>query len=387
MTISFELDDDLRDVALMVHKLAAEEIRPHLRDHEHAGELPGPLVSQLHELGLTLLGVPSELGGPGLDLRACAVLEEELAWGDLGAAVAVPGPGAAGTALHLLGDAEQKERLLRPFAGPEGAGKRGALALVEGPFGLAPDLVETTARREGDAYVLSGKKRYVLSGGESDLTLVLARDLDRQGGDPWDGLAFFAVEGRPQGLSAGARNGTLGLETARWANLSLEGVRVPARNRLAGRGPVRRDVLEVVARKRVPDAARLVGCARAASEYAFKYATERRAFGKALYEHQALAFLMADMATKIEAVRWLVWRAAWSLDRGAADSLHEAARAWRHATDLSVEVTSDAVQVLGGHGYIQDHPVEKWMRDARCLGLVDGLSFDDDALVAEGVLA
>jgi acyl-CoA dehydrogenase len=133
----------------------------------------------------------------------------------------------------------------------------------------------------------------------------------------------------------------------------------------------------------------LVGCCRAASEYASKYATERRAFGKALYEHQALAFMMADAAMKVEACRWVAWRAAWRLDttNGSDEALHEAAVAHKQATDLAVEVTSDCVQVLGGHGYIQDHPVEKWMRDARCLGLVDGLSIDADTQIAEQLLA
>jgi acyl-CoA dehydrogenase len=118
-----------------------------------------------------------------------------------------------------------------------------------------------------------------------------------------------------------------------------------------------------------------VGCTRAASEYAFKYATEREAFGVKLYEHQALAFMMADMATHVDGLRTLVWHAAWALDRGE-EGYVEAERAHELASDLAVQVTSDAVQILGGHGYLWDHPVEKWMRDARTLGLVDGLFFD-----------
>ena len=181
----------------------------------------------------------------------------------------------------------------------------------------------------------------------------------------------------------------LGLGTAHFASIKLEGV--PA-ERLPGSGDPRRDVLVVAARHRVIDGARLVGCMRAASEYAFKYSTERRAFGKALYEHQALAFMMANMATRVDACRWLVWRAAWRLDTIGAEgnpleaALHDAVIAHRHASELAVLVTTDAVQLLGGHGYIQDHPVEKWMRDARCLGLVDGLSVDDDATIAETVV-
>jgi acyl-CoA dehydrogenase len=387
MSISFELAEELGDVVDMVKKLAREEIRPHLRDFEREGGLPEALLQQVHALGLSTLALPQEVGGPGLDLRAAAVLQEELAWGDAGAACALAGPGAAALAVAALGDAEQRKRLLEPFARDDAFARRGALAVVEGPFGLSPDGIGTVAERAGDDWILRGEKRYVQDAGAAELTLVLAREAG--GPDGWGGLAFFAVEGRPQGLRAGERLRTLGLETCRFAHLTLDSVRVPGRNRLAGKGDRRRDVLEIVARKRVLDAARLVGCCRAASDYANKYATERRAFGKALYEHQALAFMMADMATKLEACRWLAWRAAWRLDLqgGSDEALEEAAIAFKHATDLSVEVTTDAVQVLGGHGYIQDHPVEKWMRDARCLGLVDGLSVDADTQIAEQVLA
>ena len=385
MSISFELGDDLKDILDMVHKLAADEIRPHMRHYEHEGRLPDELLQQVHSLGLNTLSLPQEVGGLGLDLRAACVLQEELAWGDVGAAVALPGPGAAGLAVAALGDADQKERLLKPFAADDAFNRRGALAAVEGPFGLSPDTVSATAERRGDEYVITGDKRYVLDADSAALTVVLAHDGPARG---WDSLAFFAVEGR-QGLKASERHRTLGLETARFANLSLDGVKVPAKNKLKGRGDARKDVLEVVARKRVIDAVRLVGCCRAASEYANKYATERKAFGKALYEHQALAFMMADMATKLEACRWVAWRAAWRLDttNGSDEAIHEAAMAFKHAADLSVEVTTDGVQVLGGHGYIQDHPVEKWMRDARTLGLVDGLSIDADTQIAEQLLA
>jgi acyl-CoA dehydrogenase len=386
MSISFELPDEVKDVVDMVHRLAQDEIRPHLRDHEHAGELPPELLQNVHSLGLTTLSLPQEVGGPGLDLRAAAILQEELAWGDVGVAVALSGPGAAGLAVAALGDADQKSRLLAPFAAEAAFERRGALAIVEGPTGFSPE-VATTAEKKGDDFVITGEKRYVQDGASSELTVVLARDASRNDPDPWKNLAFFAIEGRPQGLTASERLRTLGLETARYAHVKLEGVRVPAKNRLAGKKPWH-DVHEVIAKKRILDAARLVGCCRAASEYANKYATERKAFGKPLYEHQALAFMMADMATKIDACRWLVWRAAWRLDQegGADQALAEAAVATKHAIDLSVEVTSDAVQVLGGHGYIQDHPVEKWMRDARCLGLVDGLSVDADTQISEQLL-
>lgn len=392
MSISFDLSDDLRDIVDMVHKVAAEELRPHLRDFEHEGRLPDEVCQTLHQLGVTTLPIPAEYGGPGLDLRAAAVLNEEIAWGDVGAALAMPGSRSAGAAVRILGTPDQKERLLRPFAADDAWNRRGAFATVEGPFGLTPGAISTVAEKRGDRYVLSGEKRYVLGADAAELTIVLARDASLNHGDAWQNLALFAVEGRPAAMKVGERHRTLGLNTAFYAPLKLDGLEVPAENKLPGRGEARRDVLEIVARKQILDAARLTGCMRAASEYAFKYATERKTFGKFLYEHQALAFMMADMATRVEACRWLIWRAAWRYDsegkegRASLEALGEATVAFRHASELAVLVTTDAVQILGGHGYIQDHPVEKWMRDARCLGLVDGHSVDDDAIIAEAVM-
>lgn len=380
MTISFEPGEDLEAIVEAVQGFAADRLRPRLRDFEAAGELPEDLRRECHDLGLTTLALPASLGGDDdLDVRAAALCAEELAWGDVGAAVAIPGPRSAGALVVDLADAAAAERLLAPFADEEeGWRRRGALALVEGPFGLAPDAVEATARPEGDAWVLDGRKRYVQAAGEADLTVVLARDVTSQAPDPWDRLGLFAVvsgEGAgPDGLAAGERCRTLGLNAARYADLELKGVRVPRGDRLDGGEPgqVRRALRRAIARKKVIDAARLVGCARAAAEYAFKYAGERKAFGVYLYEHQGLAFFMADMATHVDGLRTRVWKAAWTVDAGR-DAYGLAQAAHRHAADLAVAVTSDAVQVLGGHGYVQDHPVEKWMRDARTLGLIDGL--------------
>ena len=385
MSISFELGEELQAVVEAVHAFAEGRLRPHLREFEAAGGLPAELEAECHELGLTTLALPEALGGNDLlDLRAAVLCSEELAWGDLGAAVAIPGPRTAAALVVELASQEQAARLLAPFTAPDGGSRRGAAALVEGPFGLDPTTIQTTARRDGDAWVLDGTKRYVQGAGQAELTLVLARDTGSSAPDPWDRLGLFAVEGRPAGLSAGERHRMLGLGTARFADLTLAGVRVPAANRLGAGAPgeVGRALHRAVARKKLLDAARLVGCCRAASEYAFKYATERKAFGVYLHEHQGLAFMMADMATRTDGIRTLVWQAAWALDAGQKDEgARLAFQAFRQAADLAVLVTTDAVQVLGGHGYLHDHPVEKWMRDARTLGLADGLTFDEEELL------
>lgn len=380
MSISFDMGEDLQDIVDAVHNLAEDQIRPHLREFEQAGRITDELARLCHELGLTTLVLPESLGGMDmLDTRAAAVCCEELAWGDVGAALDIPGPRSAGFVVTHLGTEEQQQRLLTPFADEEaGWQRRGTLAFVEGPFGLDPAAIETTARREGDQYVLDGTKRYVQSPGEAELTIVLVRDTSSAAANPWDRLALFAVEGRPAGLSGSEPDKLLGLETARYGTLTLDGVKVSPANRLdtSAPGALLRALKQTVARKRILDSARLVGLARAASEYAFKYATERQTFGVYLYEHQALAFMMADMAIHVDGMRTLVWEAASVMDRGD-DASHQAELAMKQAKDGSVEVASDAVQVLGGHGYIQDHPVEKWMRDARTLGLVDGLFFDE----------
>lgn len=382
MSLSFDIGEDLQSIVDAVHGFAEGRLRPGLREFEQQGGLGDELMRECFELGITTLALPERLGGSDLlDIRAAVLCSEELAWGDIGAAIAIPGPRSAGFAVVEVGTPEQQERLLRPFTDPERGWKmRGGLALVEGPFGLDPSAIETTARRQGDGWVLRGKKAYVQGAGLADLTIVLARDEASKAADPWDRLALFALEGAPDGLVAGPRGKTMGLHTARWGPIELNDVKVAAANRLGSGKPgeTRTALQRTIARKKVIDAARLVGCTRAASEYAFKYATEREAFGVKLYEHQALAFMMADMATHVDGLRTLVWHAAWSLDRGD-DGYVESKRAHDLASELAVQVTSDALQILGGHGYLWDHPVEKWMRDARTAGLVDGLFFDEDA--------
>ena len=389
MTISFDIGDDLEAIVEAVHGFAEDKLRPGLREFEEAGCLTDELQHELHDMGLSTLVLPEALGGDDvLDTRAAVLISEELAWGDVGAAIAIAGPRSAGYLVLSLCSDQQAKRLLAPFADEEkGWACRGALAVVEGPFGVDPGAVETTATLEGDAYVLRGSKRYVQSAGDAALTVVLARDPSSTAPDPWDRLALFAVEGNPTGMKAGERSRLLGLETGHWASLEFDGVKVPKENRLGGdalaAGALQTALRKGVARKKIIDAARLVGCARAGCEYAVNYAQERKTFGVYLYEHQALAFMMADMATRVDAMRTLVWRAAAALDAGE-DAFALAVRAMRYAAEKSVEVATDAVQMLGGHGYVQDHPVEKWMRDVRTLGVVDGLVFDDEELALAG---
>lgn len=381
MSISFEVGEELQAIVEAVHGFAEDRIRPGLRDFEAQRGLPDELRQECHELGVSTLVLPESLGGLDLlDLRAAALCVEELAWGDLGAAVAIPGPGLAGALVLEAADEGTQQTLLAPFADEEqGWRLRGAAALVEGPFGISPAAIETVAYREREGWALSGAKRYVPNAAEAELTVVLARVEGAQAADPWDAMGLFAASGRA-GLVAGERQDRLGLDAASYGDLTLE--QTPVQRLDAGRpGQVRAALRRAIARAKLLDAARLVGATRAASEYAFQYATERKTFGVHLYEHQALAFMMADMATLVDGMRTLVWEAAWRHDRGE-DAYPAALRAFRQVSQQAVEVASDAVQVLGGHGYLWDHPVEKWMRDVRTLGLVDGLTDEEAELSA-----
>jgi acyl-CoA dehydrogenase len=360
--ISFALEEDQRLIQDTVRKLAAEELRPRLRELERAGDLPPSLREQFFQLGLGLLDVPEALSGLGASRVTAALVHEELAFGDPGAALALCAPHLAAQALLCLGEPAQQERLLARFAAADGAQRLGALAYGERDAPV--EGFRTTARRAGDHFILDGGKSWVVNGGRADLHVVFAQ---LEGTSGWDGVAAFVVEAGNPGLRAGARHELLGLETVHAAEIVLAGCRVPDRDRLTGGADFRRGVAELFARAGLANAARQVGLARAAYEYALSYTQERKAFGKPVAHFQAIAFELAGMAMDVDAARWMVWRAARSLDEGRLGV--EVPEAIAHANEAAWRVADHAVQLLGGAGYVQDHPVEKWLRDTKALAL------------------
>jgi len=374
--ISFALEEDQQLIQDTVRKFAAESIRPKLRELEKAGDVPATLRKQFHELGLGLIDAPESVGGQGASLTTSMLVHEELAFGDAGAAVALWAPHAAAQAILCLGDEAQQKRFLGRFAASDGAERLGAVAYGERNAPL--DGFHTTAKKTGSEWILNGKKAWVVNGGRADLHVVFAQ-LDGSSG--WDGAAAFVVEAGNPGLKAGARHELLGLETVRATELVLEGCRVPDGNRLLGSppkdegagGPVsggndfRGGVAQFMSRVALANAARQVGLARAAYEFALEYTQERKAFGKAVAHFQAVAFTLAEMAMDVDAARWMVWRAARALDQGRLSV--EVPEAVAHANEAAWRVADNAVQLLGGAGYVQDYPVEKWLRDTKALAL------------------
>jgi butyryl-CoA dehydrogenase len=359
--ISFGLEEEQELVQETVRKFAVEHIRPKLRELETAGALPESLTKQFHELGLGLVDVPEALGGQGASLVTAAIVQEELAFGDPGAAVALWAPALAAQALLALGDETQQKRFLARFAEAGAHGRAGAVAYSERNAPL--EGFATVAKKSGGDWILDGKKAFVVNGGQADLTVVFAQ-LDGTSG--WDGAAAFVVEAGNPGLKAGARHALLGLSTVHAAELVLEGCRVPDVNRLLAGGQLLDGAQRMFARGGLLNAARQVGLARASYEFALDYTQERKAFGKVIAHFQSIAFTLAEMHMDVEAARWMVWRAATQLEKGRLESVYEAVA---HANEAAWRVADNGVQLLGGAGYIRDYPVEKWLRDTKALAL------------------
>ena len=358
-----EIEEMLLDTCRM---LASERLRPAYRVAEEAREVPAELAAAVVELGLSTVTVPESAGGAGLDLVARCLVEEELACGDVGIACAVPGPGAAGMALLELGNEAQIEEHLAPFCGPEGSQRFGALAWAESALPGDGRVFATRAERTAAGWTITGEKAYVVNAGHADLFVVAAATGD--GG--WDDVALFVVPRDTPGLSLGERLDTVGLRAVDVRHLTLDACEVGETARLAGDLPATEGLLRLFARLSLVNAARTLGCSRAAFEYALQYGQERTAFGKPIAHFQGIAFMLADMATELDAGRWLLWRAARSFEGRDVCWRQHVAMAVVHVHETAYRCVDDALQLLGGHGFIQDHPPEKWMRDARTLALI-----------------
>lgn len=380
--MTFDLGEELSAIQAAARAFAEKEIRPRLREIERNG-VPEALAARYDEAGFAGLDLAESAGGHGLSITARAIVEEELSTGDLGAAVALDRGGAAAVFLAELASPEQAARLLGAGGrGPAGADRgrplKGRLALALSEEGASRADFKTTARRAGSDFIVDGKKAYVLRGGDADLWVVLAQ---LEPGPA--GIAAFAVASDERGVRRGKRCATLGLNAVPVDEVVFEGCRVPAAARL-GDGDLTPRLCRAFDRLQVIVGARAVGVARAAYDYALRYAEERTAFGKPISHFQAIAFALADMATQVDAARWMVWRAAGAVDRGEAAG--EPAQALVQAHEAAAFVTDWAVQLLGGAGYLRDHPVEKWMRDAKTLALYGATAEAATAAVASAVL-
>ena len=340
---------------------AGSAMRPAAGQADAELRTPPELLAQGVELGLCALAIPEELGGVMEERSAvtAALAYEALGRGDMGIALAILAPAAVATALSLWGDAEQQSRYLEPFAGEQPPA--GALALLEDAPLFDPLAPATRARREGADWLLDGEKALVPRAAEGELFVVGAQT-------PTGSPGLFIIEGGSGGLSAQAQP-AMGLRAAATARLRLEEVRVPASALLAEGDPAA--YRECVQRARIAWCALSVGVAQAVRDYVIPYVKERVAFGEPIANRQAVAFAVADIAIDLEGMRLATWRAASRADAGK-EFAREAALARTLCARHGMRIGSDGVQLLGGHGYVKEHPVERWYRDLRAAGLLEG---------------
>ena len=368
--IDFSLSEEQQMVRDWVHEFAEKEIRPVAAEYDEKEEMPWPVLNKAHELGITTLSIPEEYGGGGIDSVLTSILVgEELAWGCAGVGTAIGASGLAALPILLMGTEEQKARWLPRFTEP-GEMKLGAFALTEPEAGSDVASIKTRAEREGDHYIINGQKRFISNGGIANIYVVFAKT-DPDAGH--EGISAFVVPGDAPGLKAGRKEKKMGIRASHTGDVIFEEVRVPVEDRLGDEGAGFVGAMKVFEHSRPGVAAAAIGVARAAYEYARQYAQERVQFGKPIIAKQAIRFKLADMATAIDAARFLAWRAAWLTDQGLINN-KEAAMAKAFAGDMAMRVTTEAVQILGGYGYMRDYPVEKWMRDAKIMQIYEGTS-------------
>jgi acyl-CoA dehydrogenase len=360
---SFEPTEEQQMLVEAVGKYALNDLRVAAREAEEGGELPKKLVSKGWEIGLLQASIPESYGGFGERSAVTGVLAvEQMAFGDLAGTLAVLSPSLFATPLLLAGSEEQKQTYLPKVI--EGEWSPYTAALIEYAFDFDPTALKTMATTSGDHYILNGEKAFVPFAKDAQAILVYA-DLDGQ-------TQGFITPREAEGLIiSDEREKLMSLNALPSYRIKLDSVKVLASDRLGGASG--HDFEPILAAMRVATAAAAVGVSNAAFEYARDCAKEREAFGVKIAQKQAIAFMLAEMRTEIEASRLLTWEAAWKLDQGKEDASTEAYLAATGAADMAMMVTDRAVQILGGHGYIREHPVEMWMRNGRGFAMFTGL--------------
>jgi acyl-CoA dehydrogenase len=365
--MDFNFTDEQRALQETARKFAREVVRPKAAHHDETAEFPRALIAQAFELGLLNMTIPAEHGGLGLSHLDQALVAEELAWGCAGVATSMIANDLAMLPIVLAGTEDQKGRLLAPFA----QGLRfTSFCLTEPGAGSDVAGLSTTARRDGDHYVIDGAKRFITNATHAEQFTVFAT-MDKA--QRHKGMVCLVVEGKPKGLSVGKHENKMGQRASDTAEVFFDEVRVPIANRIGEEGEGFKIAMETLDNSRPLTAMFAVGIARAAMEHAIEYAAQRKQFGKPIGEFQAVQFMIADMGMQVQAARLLAYQSAWLLDAGQKNTL-VSSYAKSFAADMAMRVTTDAVQVYGGYGYVKEYPVEKLMRDAKLIQIYEGTS-------------
>lgn len=364
--MQFTLSEEQQSMQKLVREFAEKEVAPGAAERDEKEEFSRAIADAMGEMGFAGICFPEKYGGAEMDVLSYILAVEELSRADAGVGITLSATvSLCAWPIYAYGTEEQKQKYLVPLA--EGS-KMGAFGLTEPNAGTDAASQQTVAVLEGDHYVLNGSKLFITNAGEAETYIVFAMTDKSKG---VKGITAFILEKGMPGFSFGKKEHKMGIHSSQTMELIFQDVKVPIENRLGKEGEGFKIAMGTLDGGRIGVAAQALGIAQAALDYAVKYSKEREQFGKPIAANQAISFMLADMATQVEAARLLVYRAAYLKDQGQPYS-KEAAIAKLFASDTAMQVTTDAVQIFGGYGYSREYPAERLMRDAKITQIYEG---------------
>jgi alkylation response protein AidB-like acyl-CoA dehydrogenase len=378
--MKFDLDDEQSDIRDTVRRFTEQKITPNAEAWDEQAYFPREIYTKMADLGLTGMTTPEIYGGSELSRLTGALVYEELAKGEMATAVGLSVHNMVTGSIARFGNEQQRRRWVPALASGQ---LLGAFSLSEAASGSDAASLQCHAERRGDCYVLNGSKMWVTNGGEADIYLLMARTGGKHTGSA--GISCFVIEKGLPGFTFGKKERKMGLHSSPTRELLFENCSLPVANRIGEEGQGFKIALSSLDGGRINIGAIAVGVAQAAFETASRYARAREQFGQPIGAFQGIQFMLADMAMKIEAARLLVYEAAYKLDAGQNAGMY-ASMAKCFATDMAMEVTTNAVQVLGGAGYVRDYPVERYMRDVKVAQIFEGTNQIQRVVIARALL-
>lgn len=376
--VSFGLSEDQRQLQQLAHDFSKNEIAPNSHHYDETAEYPWPILQKAFDVGLMNLHIPEEYGGMGLNTFDSCLVAEEFAWGCTGIGTAIEANALAEAPVIIAGNDAQKKEFLAPMTEEL---RMAAYGVTEPGAGSDVAGLRTKAVKHGDEYVINGSKMWITNASVAKWFFVLAYT------DPSKahrGMSAFIVPSDLEGIEVGKKEMNMGQRCSDTRGISFTDVKIPSKYLLGGEGDGFKIAMKAFDHTRPVISAAAVGLARSAMEHAIRYATERKTFGVPIAKHQAISFMIADMAKDIEAARLLVWKAAWTIDQGLKNT-KEAAMSKAFGADMAMRVATDAVQVFGGYGYSKEYPVEKLMRDAKIFQIYEGTSQIQRIIIAKEI--
>lgn len=380
MAMDYHLTDEQKMVQELARKIAEEKIRPVAAELDEKEEFPWEVMKVLAKSDLFGIYIEEKYGGTGAGVLELCLATEELSRACGGIAVCYAASALGTYPIILFGNDEQKERYLPSLARGDALT---AFALTEAGAGSDAAAIQTTAKRDGDSYILNGTKQWITNGGEAEIYTVIAMTDKTKGAR---GASAFIVEKGMKGFDFGKKEKKMGIRASATRELVFTDCRIPKENLLGKEGMGFVVAMKTFDQSRPGVAAQAVGIAQGALDLAIEYAREREQFGRAISSFQGIQFMLADMATQIEAARALVYSAARMIDAGATRVSKESAMAKLFASDVCMKVTTDCVQIFGGYGYMKDYPIEKFMRDAKITQIYEGTNQIQRNIIASGLI-